>query len=346
MNRPTVLLCGFGAFGVRHHAAWRSLGAHVLVCDPSEEALGRAIAAGIDANDVAAVPDDLLQRADCVAIVTPPKTHLALAEQALAADKPVLVEKPAVTTLDEAHALMEAQARSGCLVQVNMVLRAHPMTMRALDVLEDGDIGQLALMDGQFRGWKRQHLGVALEENDGVHFLDLMQLFAGASIAQVGAHAVSLPTRNGANDLMLCTGHANGIAGRLALGMLLPGDGIDAFVPGAQTDKVLKLVGDKGCLTLDYNANRLTFRAVRFDQSSTTLEVVPSTSWSEAFPEATPEYLLASSAKRFLATIDGTKPPLVTLHDGALQMARVLAAIPTAREIAATRFVPVERIAV
>jgi predicted dehydrogenase len=346
MSAPTVLLCGFGAFGARHHAAWRSLGARVLACDPSEDARTRAIDAGIDEDDVAAMPDSLLHRADCVAIVTPPATHLALAEQALAAGKPVLLEKPAVRSVGEAYALIEAQRRSGCLVQVNLVLRVHPMSLRALELLQDGAIGQLALMEGRFRGWKRQHLGVALEENDGVHFLDLMQLFADACITQIGAHAVCLPTCTGADDLMLCTGHANGIAGRLALGMLTPGDGTDAFVPGARTDKVLKLVGDKGCLTLDYNANQLTFQGVRFEQSGSTLEVVASNAWSEAFSDATPDHLLAGSVQRFLAVINGTQPPLVTLHDGALQMARVLAAIPTAREIAATRFVPVERIAV
>ncbi len=346
MSAPTVLLCGYGAFGARHHAAWSRLGARVLVCDPSEAARSRAAEAGVETADIAALPDDLLPRADCVAIVTPPDTHLALAEQALAAGKPVLLEKPAVTTLDEAHALMDARSRSGCLVQVNLVLRAHPMTVRAFEVLQEGGIGKLALMEGRFCGWKRRHLCVGLEENDGVHFLDLMQLFAGASITQVGAHAVTLPMPQGADDMMLCTQHANGICGRLSLGMLMPGDGIDAFVPGAKTDKVLKLVGDRGCLTLDYNANRLTFQAVRFDRTDTTIEVVPSQSWSEVFPAATPDHLLAASAQRFLATIDGKEPPLVSLHDGALEIARVLAAIPTAREIAATRFVPVDRIAV
>jgi len=346
MNSTTVLVCGYGAFGARHAAAWSRLGARVLVSDPNEDARAHADANGFAADQISADIDAFLPQADCVTIVTPPSTHLALTDQALTAGKPVLLEKPAVPTLDEAHALMEAQHRSGCLVQVNLLLRAHPMTRRALEVLQNGDLGNLVLMDGRFCGWKRRHINVALEENDGVHFLDLMRLFAGASITQIGAQCITLPGHHAADDLSLTTLHANGIAGRLALGLIVPGDGVDAFVPGAQTDKVLRLVGDKGCLTLDYNANRLTFQSVRFDQMESTIDVTPSTSWNEAFPDATPDQLLENSAKAFLATIKDGAKPMVPLHDGALEIARVLAAIPTAQQIASASHVPIERVSV
>lgn len=346
MSMPTVLVCGYGAFGARHAAAWARLGARVLICDPSERACTQAKADGFAADAISADLDAFLSQADCVVIVTPPHTHLALTEQALAAGKPVLLEKPAVPTLDEAHTLMDAQHRSGCLVQVNLLLRAHPMTKRALEVLHQGDLGNLVLMEGRFCGWKRRHLNVTLEENDGVHFLDLMRLFAGASITQIGAHGITLPGHKAPDDLSLTTLHANNIAGRLALGLILPGDGVDAFVPGAQTDKTLKLVGDKGCLTMDYNANRLTFQSVRFKQMETTIDVVPSTSWNEAFPDATPDQLLENSAKAFLATLTDADAPMVSLNEGALEIARVLAAIPTAQTIAKASLVPIERVSV
>lgn len=346
MSNPTVLVCGYGAFGARHAAAWSRLGARVLVNDPSEDARAQAEADGFAADTISGDLDAFLSQADCVAIVTPPSTHLALTKHALAAGKPVLLEKPAVPTLDEANALVDAQHRSGCLVQVNLLLRAHPMTKRALEVLQNGDLGNLILMEGRFCGWKRRHLNVALEENDGVHFLDLMRLFAGASITQIGAQAITLPGHEAPDDLSLTTLHANGVAARLALGLIVPGGGVDAFVPGAQTDKVLRLVGDKGCLTLDYNANRLTFQSVRFDQLETILDVVPSTAWNEAFPDATPDQLLENSARAFLATIQDGASPMVSLHDGALEIARVLAAIPTARQIASASQVPIERISV
>jgi predicted dehydrogenase len=346
MSGPTVLVCGYGAFGARHAAAWSRLGAQVLVCDPSEDARAQAEADGFSADAISAHLDAFLSQADCVAIVTPPSTHLALTKQALAAGKPVLLEKPAVSTLDEAHALMDAQQRTGCLVHVNLLLRAHPMTKRGLEVLQNGDLGNLILMEGRFCGWKRRHLNVTLEENDGVHFLDLMRLFAGASITQISAQTITLPGHDAADDLSLTTLHANGISGRLALGLIVPGDGADAFVPGAQTDKVLKLVGDQGCLTLDYNANRLTFQSVRFDQMESTIDVVPSTSWNEAFPDATPDQLLENSARAFLAAVQDGDAPMVSLNDGALEIARVLAAIPTAQQIACASQVPIERISV
>jgi len=346
VSNPTVLVSGYGAFGARHAAAWSRLGADVLISDPCANAQARAEADGFAADTISADLDAFLPLVDCVDIVTPPSTHLALTEQALAAGKPVLLEKPAVPNLDEAHALMDAQARTGCLVHVNLILRAHPMTKRAREVLRQGDLGDLILMEGRFCGWKRRHCDVALEENDGVHFLDLMQLFAGASITQIGAQALGLPNHGDVDDLWLTTRHANSVAGRLALGSIAPGTGVDAFVPGAQTDKVLRLIGTTGCLTLDYNANRLTFQAVHFERSARQLDVTPSTSWNEAFPDATPDKLLENSAKAFLAATDGRAPPMVSLHDGALELTRVLAAIPTAQQIASAAFVPIDRVTV
>lgn len=330
MKVSTVLLCGFGAFGAQHARAWQALGRTVLVADPDREARGRARSFGIIDTDIAASAHELLDRADCIDIVTPPALHLDLCELSLNAAKPVLLEKPAVLSAAEARHLALMQKKTGQLVQVNLLLRAHPMSRHATALVEKGAIGSLILMEGRFRGWKRQHRAVGLLGNDGVHFLDLMRLFSGSPIARVAARALCIHNHENPDDITIDLTHANGVQGRLALGLLVPGSQQDAYVPGAQTEKVLHLVGDGGSLTLDFNSNELTQRSATFELDDKTITVVPGPSHRQRFADATPLALLQESLKAFLASCEHAASPLVPLDQGALELARVVDAIPQA----------------
>lgn len=330
MTISTVLLCGFGAFGAQHAQAWNALGKTVLVAEPDDQARARAQASGVAATNIAATVVSLLERADCVDIVTPPAQHLELCEMALTVGKPVLLEKPAVDDAAEATRLLAIQEQSGQLVQVNLLLRAHPMTQRAAALIAQGAIGSLMLMEGRFCGWKRQHRAVGLLHNDGAHFLDLMRLFAGSRIDRVSARALSFLDHEKPDDISIDLTHANGVQGRLALGLMAPGSSEDSFVPGAQTDKVLRLVGDKGTLTLDFNRNDLTVQSVRFDVDASVIRVVPGEKRCEKFGTVTSQTLLHESFKAFLASCEKGAPLLVPLSEGALELARVMDSIQTA----------------
>lgn len=327
MTIATVLLCGFGAFGPHHANAWRTLDKTVLVAEPNGQARAQAQALGIAEADIAPTAADLLQRADCLDIVTPPATHLDLCEIALAAGKPVLLEKPAVVNVQEAERLLTIQKANGQHVQVNLLLRAHAMTKRCMALLGQGTIGSLVLMEGRFRGWKRQHRSIGLLQNDGVHFLDLMRLFSGSPISRVATRALSFLGHDKPDDIAMALTHANGIESRLSLGVMVPGAGQDAFVPGAQTDKVLLLVGDQGSLTLDFNTNVLTLQSVNYKVDTATVNAVPGTVHREEFGDATPSTLLLESFKTFLANCERGAPVLVPLKQGALELARVIDAV-------------------
>lgn len=332
MTVSTVLLCGFGAFGAHHARAWRALGKTVLVAEPNGQARERALACGLAATDIAASAEDLLERADCVDIVTPPARHLELCEMALGAGKPVLLEKPAVSDAAEAARLLAIQEQSDKLVQVNLLLRAHPMTQRAATLIEQSAIGSLMLMEGRFCGWKRQHRAVGLLHNDGAHFLDLMRLFAGSPIDRVAARALSFLDHEKPDDISIGLTHENGVQGRLALGLMAPGASEDSFVPGAQTDKVLRLVGDAGTLTLDFNSNGLTLQSVSFDIDASIINVVPGEVRREDFTNVTPQTLLQESFKAFLASCEHGAPLLVPLSQGALELAKVMDMISATAE--------------
>lgn len=327
MTVSTVLLCGFGAFGAQHAQAWHALGKTVLVAEPDSAARERALAAGLTETDIASTPEALLKRADCVDIVTPPAKHLELCEMALAAGRPVLVEKPAVASAAEAARLLAFEEKISPPVQVNLLLRAHPMTQRAASLIAQGAIGSLMLMEGRFCGWKRQHRAVGLLYNDAAHFLDLMRLFAGSPIDRVAARALSFLDHEKPDDISIDLTHANGVQGRLALGLMAPGSRDDSFVPGAQTDKVLRLVGDGGTLTLDFNSNALSVQLVSFEVGAKIIDVVPGEARREEFGNVSPQALLRESFKAFLASCDQGAPPLAPLAEGALELAKVMDAI-------------------
>jgi predicted dehydrogenase len=80
---------------------------------------------------------------DAVVIAVPPKFHLELALQALAAGKHVLVEKPAFLTTADYRTAMAARTRANRVVVVGENDHYKPLAVRLRAMLRDGVIGDL-----------------------------------------------------------------------------------------------------------------------------------------------------------------------------------------------------------
>ncbi|WP_226575641.1 Gfo/Idh/MocA family protein [Acuticoccus sediminis] len=340
MGETRVLVCGYGIFGRLHAAAWREVaGVRLMVADPAGASRERALAEGVAAGDIAATAADLIARADIVDVVAPPDEHLPLVLAALAAGRPVLLEKPAVRSVADAQLLA---ARLGNVpLQVGHVLRAHPLTRRATAILRAGGIGRLVAMEGDFRGWKRMRADSSVIENDGVHFLDLMRHFAGAPAAAVDARAMHRLGGARADDIRIDLAYPGGVAGELRLGVVAGGETEDPFLPGAVTDKRLRLVGDGGVLVIDFNRNRLTHGTARYDASPGGWTPTVTSLTEEQVLGATPVRLLADSFRVFLDAIAGRGAVLCDAQEGAVEMAGLLTAIDRALAQPATPFIPV-----
>ncbi len=322
-----VLICGFGAFGEQHARAWRLLDPAIalMVADPSEAALARARQFGIAADRLAADPAALIMRADIVDVVAPPAFHLPLALTAIEGGKPVMIEKPAVRSIAEAVTLIDAVGHLP--VQIGMVLRAHPLTAEAARMLAEDAIGELLAIEGDFSGWKRMRADSSLAENDGVHFLDLMRLFAGAPVIDVDARSWSLLDPLIRDDVVIELGFANGVKGKLRLGVLAAGDTEDAFVPGALTTKRLTLIGRAGNIVLDFNRNRLIHSTVSYNRSAAGHDAKPLAIVSQTTLGMAPEALLAKSFTLFSDAVRTGAPVMCDAPQGALELAATLAAI-------------------
>jgi predicted dehydrogenase len=108
------------------------------------EALGIAKAYGSYA--------ELLRDPEIEAVYNPLPNHLhvPISIEAAAAGKHVLCEKPVALTAEEARTLIEARDRAGVLVQEAFMVRCHPQWLRARELVREGRIGELRVVQGSF----------------------------------------------------------------------------------------------------------------------------------------------------------------------------------------------------
>lgn len=70
--------------------------------------------------------EELLEKVDVIDIVTPTVSHFEYAKNSLEAKKHVFIEKPIVTTLEEAKELMKISKNAGVQIQIGHVERFNP----------------------------------------------------------------------------------------------------------------------------------------------------------------------------------------------------------------------------
>ncbi len=86
---------------------------------------------------------------DAVAIATPIKTHRPLCEEALAAGKHVLVEKPLAGRVEDAEAIVRAAQRAGRTLMVGHTFVYNPAVTAVRRIVERGDLGRIHYIDSQ-----------------------------------------------------------------------------------------------------------------------------------------------------------------------------------------------------
>lgn len=124
---------------------------------------------------------------DLIVIPTPNDTHFPLAQQAMAAGKHVVVDKPFTVTLSQAQELKQLAEQSGTLLSVfhNRRWDSDFLTLKAL--LKDGALGEVVYFESHFdrfrpevrQRWREQAgAGTGIWYDLGPHLIDqALQLF-------------------------------------------------------------------------------------------------------------------------------------------------------------------------
>lgn len=127
---------GAGVFGGFHSKKYVELdGVQFVGVFDVDQTRAAALAAPLGGRAFATL-EDLLAEVDVVTIASPGSTHAANALKALGADKPVYLEKPVATTLEDADRVIAEGARRGLPVAVGHQERVVFQAMGLFDVTE------------------------------------------------------------------------------------------------------------------------------------------------------------------------------------------------------------------
>lgn len=201
MNAPTPDIrwgvIGFGRFGRIHADVIRSLPGVRLaaICTRNEELLAKGSIDFPEARpeaDYRRVLDD--PDIDAVSVTTHWRDHFRIANDALAAGKHVLLEKPMAASRTECAMLLAAAAEAQGKLMVGHVCRFDTRVALAKRAIDQGQIGRIVSMHAK-RNLPRAPGSLRLDKisplmGDGIHDADLMMWFTGAKPSRVYARQV------------------------------------------------------------------------------------------------------------------------------------------------------------
>ncbi len=191
---------------------------------------------------------------EIVIIATYVASHLSILKDCLAHGKHVLCEKPIAASIDEGRAFYEAVKRASSQVLIAHILRHNQSYIRIRQLIAQGAIGELKLMrmvqNHHAMNWSRYRR--LLEDcspivDCGVHYIDVMQWFAGCRVYQVSGIGASLePDSKHPNYGMITLKLENGCIGYYEAG----------WSRNTASANVKEFIGTKGRITLTMRDHR------------------------------------------------------------------------------------------
>ena len=203
---------------------------------------------------------------DAVVVAVPPKFHLELTLEALAAGKHVLVEKPAFLTMDDYRTVQAARDRAGRVVLVGENDHYKPLAVTLRRLLAQGAIGEMVFAHfttiakrlktaSDWRNDESMAGGDAFFE-EGIHWLHIAGSL-GPKIVPESVHGYRPPASTEGPDrraksMMVAFEYDNGAAGSLYYSREVP-----SLLKGL---RVSKLFGRDGIISFESNGAFLLAR--------------------------------------------------------------------------------------
>ena len=246
-KKPGYGIIGTGMMGREHIRAVLQLEQAELVglCDSHPKSLELGVAEVIRSggkapkiySDTAALASD--PDVDAILICTPNFTHRAVFDQVKASGKPIFLEKPMATTLEDAFYLAQGALRYPAAIQLGMQYRYKSQYQLALSALDRNELGSVKMISlceyrppflSKVREWNKfsEYSGGTLVEKC-CHYFDLMNRIAGAPPARVyasGGRAVNFADfeyKGKPSDIddhaLVVVDYENGVKAQFALNM-------------------------------------------------------------------------------------------------------------------------------
>lgn len=261
---------------------------------------------------------------DAVVIATPPFNRGELCAAAIAAEKPVLVEKPVCVNAASMRRLVEQCANAR--IQVAHHARYSWDLQQFRTLLEEGTVGRV--LSVQVTGSLRRPVepnswyfdpergGGVIRESLG-HSIDLIRWLLSAEFESVGAEWCVAATTDVTFD------HTVAVLGRLRSGVLVSVLCSLGGAPGVGLHQTVQVIGTDG--VVDFDLNRRPTRFISTSTQGLPMMVHPDRS-------DPPVGALASQWEAFLNVAQGLAAPAPDLHDALATMEVVEAVEAAARE--------------
>lgn len=227
---------GFGYWGpnvvrnVLERPEFRLMG----VCESSTERLAEFSSRHPDVPVQSNLEEMLLDpRVEAIAIATPPRTHFAIAQDALQLGKHVLVEKPLATSSCDAAELVDLAKRVDRVLMPGHTFVYSPAVNKIRDLIASGEIG-----DVYFITSSRMNLG--RYQSDGVisdlapHDLSIMLYWLGRPITRIAASGQSVFQRGIPETAFVTVTFAGGTKANVQISWMAPRKLRQMFVVGSQ----------------------------------------------------------------------------------------------------------------
>ena len=230
-------ILGVGHFG-RFHALKAAANPAIHLIGLHDASFDRAAQIAGEVGAPALSPDAVIAAADAVIIAAPTRFHYALAEQALAAGRHVVIEKPIAASLDQADRLIALAARQGRVLQVGHIERFSAAFRTVMATPSGGRA--LSFEAVRAAPFRPRSLDVSVVLDLMIHDLDLVMELAGGepeAVEAVGAAIASDHPDFAVARLRFSGGRAASItASRVSLAM----------------ERRLRVLGTEGEMAVDF----------------------------------------------------------------------------------------------
>ncbi len=338
MSLLKIAVAGAGVIG-RAHIALISQNARCQLCAVADPSQGAQVLAQEHGVAWFATLDELIAsvQVDGVVLATPNALHVPQALQCIAADVPVLVEKPIAHTVDDAQVLVQATQAHQAKVLIGHHRAHSPIMREAKSVVDSGRLGQLVSIMGSAMFYKpdsyfseapwRSEVGGGPVLINLIHEIHNLRMLCG-EIAEVQAMTSNATRGFAVEDTASITFRF--VSGVLASFMLSDtAASARSWEQTTQENKAYASYGDEDCYVIAGTMGSLAVPTMRLK----TYARDDDRSWFKPFVcsavELQREDPLKLQMDHFLDVVQGDAAPLVSAQDG-LQNLRVVEAIAQA----------------
>lgn len=265
-----LAVVGSGRMGLRR-ASLASMHPSVgfIAVSDADPARASALAEKVGANHHSTENREIIElpEVDAVIVSTSERHHVEPVMQAIAAGKPVLVEKPIATTTADAEAMVTAAEAAGVELRVAYSRRFKRNYLIAKDQIADGRLGQvIGAMSRAYNG--RAHHGQVLKRSPHAsavlagltYYVDIINWFLEGNepieVIARGQQGVFKASGHDVDDLTWAiVTYADGAVANLGVNYALPA-GYPLFGPSER----MEVMGTEGVVMIDHdNSNQILY---------------------------------------------------------------------------------------